>query len=98
MRQWRQAIVWGCVGWFSACSYFDPRSNALPLEFGMTPAAAAAALHVELVPLAGRKGSEVYFTNRPASIPGFVPYDNQLWLQFRGGRLTGWTQDWQHRW
>jgi hypothetical protein len=93
--QWRRAIVWLCVGWFSSCPYFEPRSNALPLAFGMSPQEAQAALNVPLVPVPGRKGS-VYFTTRPSSIPGFFPYENQLWLQFRGGRLTGWTKDWQH--
>jgi hypothetical protein len=95
--QWRQAAVWICVGWFSTCAYFDPGSNVRPLEYGMTPAIAAAALNTKLIPLSGRKGSEVFYAERPASIPGFFFYQDQLWLEFRGGRLTGWTNDWRRK-
>ncbi len=94
-RQWRQAVVWGCVAWFSTCPNYDRGSNALPLEFGMTPAAAAAALNAPLTHLTGRNGSEVYYAERPASVPGFYTYEYQVWLQFRRGRLTGWNNDWR---
>jgi len=28
----------------------------------------------------------------------FFPRDDRLYLQFRGGRLTGWKGDWGERW
>jgi hypothetical protein len=95
MHQVRRAVVWGCVGWFSTCPFFDTRSNTLPLQFGMTPEDAATALDAPLAYVSGRKGSEVFYAERPASIPGFVAYDRQLWLQFRNGHLTGWHNDWR---
>jgi hypothetical protein len=94
-RQLRQAVVWGCVGWFSTCPFFDIRSNTVPLQFGMTPEAAATALAVPLTLVSGHNGSEVYFAERPTSIPSLETYDRQLWLQFRNGHLTGWRNDWR---
>jgi hypothetical protein len=94
--QVRQAAVWGCIGFFSTCPNFDTSSNTVPLQFGMTPEAAAAALEVPLAHVAGRKGSEIFYAERPTSIPGwFVSYDRQLWLEFRNGHLTGWHNDWR---
>jgi hypothetical protein len=54
-------------------------------------------LNTKLIPVSGRKGSEAYYAERPASIPGFFFYEDQLWLEFRGGRLTGWTNDWRRK-
>jgi hypothetical protein len=96
MRQVRQAIVWGCIGWFSACPYSDLRSNTVPLEFGMSPEAAAAALNTPLSYVSGGRGSEIYHAELP-SITGFYNYDRELWLQFRNHRLTGWKNDWDRR-
>jgi hypothetical protein len=96
MRQIRQAVMWGCIGWLSACPYYDLRSNVVPLEFGMTPEAVAAALNAPLAYVSGRRGSEIYYAERP-SLSGLYNYDRQLWLQFRNGRLTGWKSDWD-RW
>jgi hypothetical protein len=95
LRQVRQAVVWGCIGLFSTCPYFDTRSNALPLQFGMSPDAAAAALAVPLTYVSGRNGSEIFYAERPTAIPSFFTYDRYLWLQFRRGKLTGWHNDWQ---
>jgi hypothetical protein len=94
-RQARQAVVWGCLGVFSSCPYFDVRSNALPLQFGMTPDAASAALSAPLTYVSGRKGSEVFYAERTTAIPSFFTYDRQVWLQFRNGHLTGWHNDWR---
>ncbi len=94
MRLSRQALVWGCVGWFSTCQYYDLHSNALPLAFGMTPDAAATALNVPLVRVSGGRNSEILYAQRPTTMPSFFRYDRQLWLQFRNGRLTGWKNDW----
>ncbi len=95
MRQFRQAIVWGCIGWISACPNFGVRSNALPLAFGMTPEIAAAALESPLARVSGRRDSDIYYAERTALVTGFIVHDRQrLWLQFRHHRLTGWKYDW----
>jgi hypothetical protein len=95
MRQFRQAVVWGCLGWISSCPQFDVRSNALPLAVGMTPEAAAVALGNPLTPLAGRRGSDIYYAEGTSVATGFIVRERErLWLQFRRGRLTGWKYDW----
>ena len=96
MRHFRQAIVWGCIGWISACPNFDAGSNALPLAFGMTPEVAAAALESPLARISGRRSdSDIYYTERIAAATGFIVRERQrLWLQFRHRRLTGWKYDW----
>jgi hypothetical protein len=95
-EQLRQAIVWGCVGWLSSCPNFGVRSNTLPLAFGMTPDVASAALQSPLTPVAsGRRGSSIYYTEQTAVTAGFIVAERQrLWMQFRDGRLSGWTYDW----
>jgi hypothetical protein len=92
--QFRKAVVWGCIGFFSTCSYSDLRSNAVPLAFGMTPEAAAVALEVPLARVTGRRGSEVYYAEWTTLTTGLYARDRHLWLQFRNGRLTGWRNDW----
>jgi hypothetical protein len=94
MRQFRQAVVWGCIGWISTCPYFDLRSNALPLAFGMTPDAAAAALEVPLARASGRRSSEIYYAEWTTTPGWWFGHNQHLWLQFRNGRLTGWKNDW----
>jgi hypothetical protein len=96
MRQWRQAVVWGCIGWFSSCPYYDLRSNTVPLAYGMTPDAVSAALNVPLVPVTGGKRSEVFYAERQSGMPWTTVFadDRQLWLQFRNGHLTGWKNNW----
>jgi hypothetical protein len=95
MRQFRQAVVWGCIGWISTCPYFDLHSNALPLTFGMTPEAAAAALEVPLARTSGRRSAEVYYAEWTTAPGGWwLGHNQHLWLQFRNGRLTGWKKDW----
>ena len=95
-RQYRQAIVWGCIGWMSACPNYGVRSNTLPLAFGMTPDAASAALESPLTLVAaGRRGSAIYYTEGTSVATGFIVRERErLWMQFRGGRLTGWKYDW----
>jgi hypothetical protein len=95
MRQWRQAVVWGCVAWFSNCPWNDVRTNAIPLEFGMTPDVVATALGVPIVHVSGGAGNEVYYAERSTLVPSLFTYDRRLWLQFRNGRLTGWKNDYQ---
>jgi len=82
MRQFRQAVVWGCIAWISTCPNFDPRSNALPLAFGMTPEAAAEALESPLSQVSGRRGSEIYYAEQTTLTTAFVVRERQqLWLQ-----------------
>jgi len=95
MRQFRQAVVWGCVAWFSTCPHFEPRSNALPLAFGMSPDAAAAAIDLPLTRVASRRNSEIYYAERTHLTTAFILREQErLWLQFRNRRLTGWKYDW----
>ena len=95
MRQFRQAVVWGCLGWISSCPQFGVRSNALPLAFGMTPEVAAVALGNPLTPVTGREDSEIYYAEGIAVTTAFIVRERErLWLKFRHGRLTGWKYDW----
>jgi hypothetical protein len=95
MRQFRQAIVWGCIGGFSTCPNFGVRSNALPLAYGMTPEVAAAALESPLTQVPGRRNSDIYYTEQTAVATGLIVAERQrLWLQFRHSRLTGWKYEW----
>jgi hypothetical protein len=96
MRQFRQAVVWGCIAWISTCPNFDLGSNALPLAFGMTPEVAAGALESPLSQVSGgRRRSEIYYAERTTLTTAFVVRERQrLWLQFRHRRLTGWGYDW----
>src|SRR5215471_10380205 len=95
MGEVRQAIVWGCVAWFSTCPHFDPGSNALPLAFGMSPDAASVAIDLPLIRVSGHRGSEIYYAERANPTTGFILRERErLWLQFRNRRLTGWKYDW----
>jgi hypothetical protein len=92
----RRAVVTFCVCWLAWCG--APRSNTLPLVYGMTPAQAEAALGEPLLYHSGRGGSKIYVAAYPTGIPGFYPVDTGIALQFRNNRLTGWKKDWQlHR-
>jgi len=94
MRQFRQAVVWGCIGWISSCPHFAPRSNTAPLSFGMTPEAAIAALEIPGARVSDRSGSEIYYAERTVVTTGLLARDHRVWLQFRNRRLTGWKHDW----
>lgn len=72
-------------------------SNIAPLQFGMTPEQAAAALNAPMTYIRGRPGDEVFAVPRPASA-GYFERNDQLFLQFRRGRLTGWKGDWGRNW
>ena len=90
----RSAII-VCTLWLAACASPPTTApNTAPLEIGMTPEAASVALGVPLAPVQGQPGSEVYFAKLPAGTPGFYGIDGLLYLQFRKGRLTGWSRDW----
>ena len=82
-----------CVCWLAYCG--APRSNTLPLAYGMTAKQAEAALGEPLVYHSGRRGSEIYGAVGPTGIPGFYRVDAIIALQFRKGRLTGWKRDYR---
>jgi hypothetical protein len=90
----RRAIASLCVCWLGWCVSAPSKepSNTTPLAFGMTRTQAEAALGVPLRRLAGHAG--MYYATGPVGIPGYYPTNSALALQFRGGRLTGWKQDW----
>jgi hypothetical protein len=94
--QLRQLLVWGCIGWLASCPNYGVRSNTIPLTFGMTPEAASAALQNPLTFVAGgRHGFSIYYVEQTAVTTGFIVAERErLWMQFRGGRLTGWTPNW----
>jgi hypothetical protein len=93
MRPWRQAVLWGCLAWFSNCPWADVRTDAIPLEFGMTPDVVATALGVPLVHVSVVAVPSTYYAERSTQIPSVFTYDHLLWLQFRNGKLTGWKND-----
>jgi hypothetical protein len=68
-----------------------------PLAFGMTATEAATALQVPITYVSGHKGNEIFV----AALPGqntLFPRGDKVYLQFRGGRLTGWKGDWNIAW
>jgi hypothetical protein len=73
------------------------RSNNTPLAFGMTVEQTAAALNAPLKYIRGKPGDEVFAAPRPASA-GYFFRNDQLFLQFRNGRLTAWKGDWGRNW
>jgi hypothetical protein len=72
-------------------------SNNVPLMFGMTIEQAAAALNAPLKYIRGKPGDEVFAAPRFAGA-GYFDRHDQLFLQFRNGRLTGWKGDWGKNW
>jgi hypothetical protein len=87
----KRQIAMLCVCWIAYCG--APRSNTVPLDFGMTPDQAERALGQPLAYHSGRGGSTIYVTVGPAGIPGFYRTETAIALQFRRGRLTGWKMD-----
>jgi hypothetical protein len=72
-------------------------SNNAPLVFGMTVAEAATALNAPLKYIRGKPGDEVFAAPRYFGA-GYFDHHDQLFLQFRQGRLTGWKGDWGKNW
>jgi hypothetical protein len=72
-------------------------SNNAPLAFGMTVQEAAAALNAPLKYIRGKPGDEVFVAPRYFGA-GYFDHHDQLFLQFRQGRLTGWKGDWGKNW
>ena len=72
-------------------------NNAAPLLFGMSEEQAAAALNAPMKHIRGKPGDEVF------AVPvygwsGIFPRHDQIFLQFRKGRLTGYKGDWGSNW
>jgi len=72
-------------------------SNNLPLAFGMTVQEAATALNAPLKYIRGKPGDEVFAAPRYFGA-GYFDHHDQLFLQFRQGRLTAWKGDWGKNW
>jgi hypothetical protein len=92
-RAW-QFLLLACVGW-TLCS--PPRSNTLPLVFGMAPQDVANALGASLVYISGTPGNEIFRAEHQVGNPGLYPTDERLYLQFRRGNLAGWKGYWRVR-
>jgi len=85
-----------CIWWLAlGCA----RVPSDLLRFGMTPEEVAAVYGGNLVLVKAGRDSEIYAMQRPAAIPGVYPpwVNERLFLQFRKGSLTGWTNEWQAR-
>jgi hypothetical protein len=91
----KQRAIILCALWLAGCASPPTTTpNTAPLEIGMNLEAASVALGAPLLLVEGRPGSEVYFARLPAGTPGFYGIDGVIYLQFRNGRLTGWSRDW----
>jgi hypothetical protein len=73
-------------------------SNLTPLVFGMDAEQTSRALGQPLQYVSGRPGSEIYLAFRNLGGSGLVTHHDRLFLQFRGGRLTGWKEDYGQNW
>jgi len=78
--------------------FFATLSNLTPLGFGMTVDETSRALGQPLHHVSGRPGSEIYLAFRNLGGSGLISHHDRLFLQFRGGRLTGWKEDYGQNW
>jgi len=94
------AIAGFDVGWgpFSPPLVAPPRSNTLPLRFGMSAGEASSALRTQLHYVKGKPGNEVYLAIHDVGGTVLSHRVAHLYLQFRKGRLTGWKADWTNNW
>ena len=70
-------------------------SNLTPLAFGMNVDETSRALGQPLQYVSGKPGNAIYLAFRDLGGSGLV---TRLFLQFRGGRLTGWKEDYGENW
>ena len=93
------AIAHGPVhaGQLSPSPFTTTLSNPTPLVFGMSAEDAAFALGQPLSYVSGRPGNEIFVVIRNVGARWSFR-DDPLYLQFRGGRLTGWKGDWSRNW
>jgi hypothetical protein len=73
-------------------------SNTRPLAFGMDVEQASRALGQPLQYVSGPPGGEIYLALRNLGGSGLVNHHDRLFLQFRGGRLAGWKEDYGRNW
>ena len=73
-------------------------SNLTPLAFGMNVDETSRALGQPLHYVSGRPGNEIYLAFRNLGGSGLISHHDRLFLQFRGGRLTGWKEDYGENW
>ena len=73
-------------------------SNLTPLAFGMNADETSRALGQPLQYVSGRPGNEVYLAFRNLGGSGLINHHDRLFLQFRGGRLAGWKEDYGQNW
>jgi hypothetical protein len=66
----------------------------IPLTFGMTPEQVSQALGVQLRYVRGRPGDELLLALPNVKGAALASRSDGLYLQFRGGRLSGWKGDW----
>ena len=64
------------------------------LVAGMTKDEVAHALKRPLTYVSGAPGAELFVVEQEAKVPGAFPGREQLFLQFRDHRLSGWKGDW----
>jgi hypothetical protein len=89
----KSMVALACAGWLNVPGAHPP--NVAPLALGMTPWDVSQALGVPLAPVYSRGRSDVFYAVLPSGIPGFYRVDGRIYLQFRRGCLTGWTNDWR---
>jgi hypothetical protein len=78
--------------------FIESLSNLTPLAFGMTMDETSRALGQPLQLVSGRPGNEIYLALRNLGGSGLLNHHDRLFLQFRGGRLTGWKEDYGQNW
>jgi len=67
---------------------------SIPLTFGMNPEQVSQALGVQLYYVRGRPGDELLLALPNVKGAALASRSDGLYLQFRGGRLSGWKGDW----
>jgi hypothetical protein len=77
-----------------ACAQFVTRTPNIPLTFGMAPEQVSQALGVQLIYVRGRPGNELLLALPNLKGAALASRSDGLYLQFRGGRLSGWKGDW----
>lgn len=69
-------------------------ANNTPLSFGMSADEASKVLGVTLIYVRGRPGNEMFMALPNVKGSALSDRRDGLYLQFRGGKLTGWKGDW----
>ena len=89
----RRIVTLFCIWWLAlGCA----RTASELVRFGMTTEEAGAVFGSSMSYVAHRRDAEIYLVRAPAPIPGIYPplVQENLYLQFRKGRLTGWKNEW----